>query len=268
MKIKRFVCNAFQENCYVVSDGSRCVIIDPGFDPGQAGPAPGANAKTGAFAGEPFFGETVKDAGGAGELDGLYSYLDAEGLRPEAILLTHSHWDHILGVPALVERFGIPVISATTSLQTPEGLVSCLEGGEPGVQTPEGLVSCLEGSKPGVQTPERPISCLEGENEAWGFKVIATPGHTPDSVCYYNETEHILFTGDTLFAGSIGRTDLPGGDYDSEIRSIMEKLIFLPGETEIYPGHGPASTIARERAENPFLEPFNEREEIFPDEEK
>ena len=250
MKIKKFVCNAFQENCYVVSDGSRCVIIDPGFDPGQAGQAPGANAKTGAFAGEPFFGETVKDAGGAGELDGLYSYLETEGLTPEAILLTHSHWDHILGVPALVERFGIPVISATTSLQTPEG-----------------LVSCLEGSKPGVQTPGGSISCLEGENEAWGFKVIATPGHTPDSVCYYNETEHILFTGDTLFAGSIGRTDLPGGDYDSEIRSIMEKLIFLPGETEIYPGHGPASIIARERAENPFLEPFNEREEIFPDEE-
>lgn len=222
MKIKRFVCNAFQENCYVVSDGSRCVIIDPGFDPGQAGPAPGANAKTGAFAGEPFFGETVKDAGGAGELDGLYSYLEAEGLTPEAILLTHSHWDHTLGVPALVERFGIPVKSAQA----------------------------------------------ETGAALYGFKVIATPGHTPDSVCYYNETEHILFTGDTLFAGSIGRTDLPGGDYDAEIRSIMEKLIFLPGETEIYPGHGPTSTIARERAENPFLEPFNEREEIFPDEEK
>ena len=226
MKIKRFVCNAFQENCYVVSDGSRCVIIDPGFDPGQAGDG--------------------------SELDGLYGYLEAEGLTPEAILLTHSHWDHTLGVPALVERFGIPVFSATTSLQTPGKPVSCLEGGEPGVQTPGG-----------------PISCLEGDgDEVRGFKVIATPGHTPDSVCYYNEAEHILFTGDTLFAGSIGRTDLPGGDYDAEIRSIMEKLIFLPGETEIYPGHGPASTIARERAENPFLEPFNEREEIFPDEEK
>ena len=251
MKIKRFVCNAFQENCYVVSDGSRCVIIDPGFDPefdpGQAGdgslrvapqPVPGkCSGSRSCLAGS--------------ELDGLYSYLDAEGLTLEAILLTHSHWDHILGVPALVERFGIPVFSAATSLQTPERPVSCLEGGKPGVQTPGG-----------------PISCLEGENEAWGFKVIATPGHTPDSVCYYNETEHILFTGDTLFAGSIGRTDLPGGDYDSEIRSIMEKLIFLPGETDIYPGHGPASTIARERAENPFLEPFNEREEIFPDEEK
>ena len=191
MKIKRFVCNAFQENCYVVSDGSRCVIIDPGFDPGQAGDG--------------------------SELDGLYSYLEAEGLTPEAILLTHSHWDHTLGVPALVERFGIPV---------------------------------------------KPAQAETGA-ALYGFKVIDTPGHTPDSVCYYNEAEHILFTGDTLFAGSIGRTDLPGGDYDSEIRSIMEKLIFLPGETEIYPGHGPSSTIARERTDNPFLEPFNEREELF-----
>lgn len=184
MKIKKFVCNAFQENCYVVSDGGRCIIIDPGFDAG---------------------------------LDGLYSYLEAEGLTPEAILLTHSHWDHTLGVPALVERFGIPV---------------------------------------------KPAQAETGA-ALYGFKVIDTPGHTPDSVCYYNEAEHILFTGDTLFAGSIGRTDLPGGDYDSEIRSIMEKLIFLPGETEIYPGHGPSSTIARERTDNPFLEPFNEREELF-----
>ena len=94
------------------------------------------------------------------------------------------------------------------------------------------------------------------------FQIIKTPGHTPDSVCFYNAEEHIMFTGDTLFAGTIGRTDLPGGDYDSEIRSIMEKLIFLPGETVIYPGHGPESTIARERVQNPFLEPFNEREEL------
>ena len=188
MKIKRFVCNAFQENAYVVSRGASCIIIDPGF----AGDGNGA----------------------AGELDGLYEYLEAEGIRPEAILLTHTHWDHTLGVAPLVEKFGIPVIS-----NPPDG------------------------------------------STALGFKVISTPGHTPDSVCYYDAAEHVLFTGDTLFAGTIGRTDLPGGNYDDEIRSIMEKLIFLPGETDIYPGHGPASTIARERTENPFLEPFNEPEE-------
>jgi glyoxylase-like metal-dependent hydrolase (beta-lactamase superfamily II) len=222
MKIKRFVCNAFQENCYVVSDGNRCVIIDPGF----------ANAKPGAFPAEPFLGEDGNDAGGAGELDALYRYLDAEGLQPEAILLTHSHWDHTLGVAALVERFGIPVKAAQ--------------------------------AKTGA-FPAEPFFGEDGNDAGgalYGFAVIETPGHTPDSVCYYNESEHVLFTGDTLFAGSIGRTDLPGGDYDAEIRSIMEKLIFLPGETDIYPGHGPSSTIARERMSNPFLEPFNEREEL------
>ena len=237
MKIKKFVCNALQENAYVVSSGDSCVIIDPGF----------ATAETGAFPGEPFFGEHGNDAGAAGELGALYKYLDSKGLTPEAILLTHSHSDHTLGVAPLVEKFGIPVYSASGSFQTPTDAFSCLR--------PAGE---------GEQTPEKAISCLQVEDEGFvaGFKVIATPGHTPDSVCYYNEEEHILFTGDTLFAGTIGRTDLPGGDYDREIVSIMEKLIFLPGETDIYPGHGPASTIARERRENPFLEPFNEREEM------
>ncbi len=237
MKIKKFVCNALQENAYVVSSGDSCVIIDPGF----------ATAETGAFPGEPFFGEHGNDAGAAGELSGLYKYLDSEGLTPEAILLTHSHSDHTLGVAPLVEKFGIPVYSASGSFQTPTDAFSCLRPAGEGVQTPEKAISCLQ---------------VEDEGSVAGFKVIATPGHTPDSVCYYSEAEHVLFTGDTLFAGTIGRTDLPGGDYDREIVSIMEKLIFLPGETDIYPGHGPASTIARERRENPFLEPFNEREEM------
>jgi len=94
------------------------------------------------------------------------------------------------------------------------------------------------------------------------FEVIATPGHTPGSVCYYERENGILLTGDTLFAGSIGRTDLEGGDYDKEIVSIMEKLIWLDAGVKILPGHGPDSTIAKERSTNPFLEPFNEKEEI------
>ena len=91
---------------------------------------------------------------------------------------------------------------------------------------------------------------------AW--KVIHTPGHTPGGVCYYSADNKLLLSGDTLFAGSIGRTDLKGGDYDQLMASIKEKLLNLPGETDVIPGHGQPTTIAREGMSNPFLEPFNE----------
>ena len=93
------------------------------------------------------------------------------------------------------------------------------------------------------------------------LEVIATPGHTPGCVCYLEREQGVLFTGDTLFAGSIGRTDFPYSDYDDEIRSILEKLLPLEADVTLLPGHGPASTIGDERTHNPFLEPFNEPEE-------
>ena len=91
---------------------------------------------------------------------------------------------------------------------------------------------------------------------AW--TVIHTPGHTPGSVCYYSARNNLLLSGDTLFAGSIGRTDYYGGDYDVLMASIKEKLLNLPGETDVIPGHGQPTSIAREGMYNPFLEPFNE----------
>ena len=205
MKIRRFVCNAFQENAYVVSDGAECIIIDPGFTDSEAG--------------------------------AVFDYISSEGLVPSAVLLTHRHPDHILGLDSFLGKYDVPVLPAAAQTGAfPAEPFSGEDGNDSGAAAGTGL--------------------------AGRFQIIKTPGHTPDSVCFYNEQEHIMFTGDTLFAGTIGRTDLPGGDYDSEIRSIMEKLIFLPGETTIYPGHGPESTIARERVQNPFLEPFNEREEL------
>ena len=90
------------------------------------------------------------------------------------------------------------------------------------------------------------------------WKIITTPGHSPGSVCWYCESEKILFSGDSLFAGAIGRSDLYGGDYDSEIKSLMEKIITLDGDTKVYPGHGESTDISTERTSNPFLQPFNE----------
>ena len=90
------------------------------------------------------------------------------------------------------------------------------------------------------------------------FEVIETPGHTPCGVCYQERENKYMLSGDTLFAGAIGRTDHPGGDYDAIIKSILEKLVVLDGEIEVVPGHGPTSSIAEEGMTNPFLMPFNE----------
>ena len=88
--------------------------------------------------------------------------------------------------------------------------------------------------------------------------MLETPGHTPGGVCYLERTEKMLFSGDTLFAGSIGRTDHPGGDYDLMMKSIWEKIMCLDGDISVIPGHGPETDIATERMTNPFLLPFNE----------
>ena len=90
------------------------------------------------------------------------------------------------------------------------------------------------------------------------LQVIATPGHTPGGVCWYGEKDGVLFSGDTLFAGAIGRTDNAWGDYDKMIVAIMDKLMGLDGHVSVLPGHGPESSIAYERTHNPFLQPFNE----------
>lgn len=219
IKIKRFICNYLQESSYVAWGKGGCVIVDPGFQD-------------------------------TGEFDGLYAFLGENGLSPDAILLTHGHFDHILGVKELIARFGIPVY--LNPADAPVLAIASIYGFALHAPKTDASFSYL---------PARDGDILRFKGLE--FKVIGTPGHTPGCVCYLDGSSGVMFTGDTLFAGSIGRTDLQYGDYDSEIRSIMEKLIFLPGETEIYPGHGPSSTIARERMENPFLEPFNEREELF-----
>jgi hydroxyacylglutathione hydrolase len=85
------------------------------------------------------------------------------------------------------------------------------------------------------------------------LKVIHVPGHSPGSVCFYEEQSKILITGDVLFNGSIGRTDLPGGNYDVLISGIISKLLVLPNDVDVFPGHGPATTIGDEKARNPFL---------------
>lgn len=177
-----------------------------------------------------------------------FSFIAGKGLKPAAILLTHGHFDHIYGVAEAAETFGIPV------WMSPED-TRLLHYGE--------RMAVLMGLRaPRTGFPRNDVS--DGDIVRAGsmsFKAITTPGHSPGGVCWYDQEDGVMFTGDTLFAGTIGRSDLEGGDYDVLIVSVMEKLMGLPGETEIYPGHGPSSSISRERTSNPFLEPFNEPEE-------
>lgn len=188
------------------------------------------------------------------EADELFSFLEDEGLVPTAILVTHAHADHIYGTQELQSRyFGIPVYMNSLEMQNLDASVN--------------LVTKLGLNPP--RTDFKTTDIRDGDvicEAGMKYKVIETPGHSPGGVCFLEEEERIMFTGDTLFAGTIGRTDFLYSDYDQEISSIMEKLITLPGDIRIYPGHGGESTIGWERMNNPMLEPFNEaEEELDPD---
>ncbi len=173
----------------------------------------------------------------------LSAFLREQGLTPVVLLNTHLHIDHILGNRFVKERFGL----LSRAAKEDEYLLACVPEhavrfGMKGVSAPPALGSYLK----------------EGDMVAFGhteLRVIATPGHTPGGLCFYHEAEHLLLSGDTLFAGSIGRTDLPGGDTAQLLDSIRAKLFVLDEKTRVIPGHGPTTTIGREKSSNPFVRP-------------
>ena len=184
------------------------------------------------------------------EFGRLKEFIAAEGLKPKAVWLTHGHFDHVHGVLRVVEEYSVPV------LMSPEDKI-VLDNNQNAVRD-FGLTAPDSSMIKTVDIKDGDVlDTLEGAP----FKVITTPGHTPGCVCYYCETDKVLLSGDTLFAGTIGRTDHLGGDYDREIISVMDKLMGLPGDVDVLPGHGHRTTIADERTHNPFLQPFNEPEE-------
>jgi len=159
-------------------------------------------------------------------------------VTPVAILLTHGHFDHILAVKDICRAFPCTVYAGREEerlLQDPSLNLSGSIGTE---QT---------GIEADVLVKDNDVISLIG----FEWKVLETPGHTAGSVCYYVESERVLISGDTLFANSLGRTDLPTGDERAIVQSITEKLLTLPEDTMVYPGHGEVTTIRHEKQYNP-----------------
>ena len=170
----------------------------------------------------------------------LIDKIKERALKPAAVLLTHGHFDHAWAAKEVAEEFSVPVYAEEHEKETllsPE-INLC------GMMGQRGVVFHAD-----VYVKDEDTLDLAG----FSVKVLHTPGHTKGGCCYYIEKEQALFSGDTLFCQSVGRTDFPGGSASVLIRPTEEKLLPLPGQTKVYPGHNETTTIGYERQYNPFL---------------
>jgi glyoxylase-like metal-dependent hydrolase (beta-lactamase superfamily II) len=205
MEYKKFVTGSIETNTYVIPDaaGGACLIIDPADD----------------------CGEVIK-------------YLRKRSMRPVAILVTHGHFDHIMGITEILNEYE-------------DAQVYIHDNDKERLYNPKLNGSVLTGREFSLTKNILPIS--EGAMRAgeFGFKALHTPGHTQGGCVFL--FDDVCFCGDTIFAGSVGRTDLPGGDFDQLITSIKEKILTLPPETVLCPGHGGRTTVGREMSHNRYL---------------
>jgi hydroxyacylglutathione hydrolase len=216
MFVERVVVGPYQTNCYILGqdETSSCWIIDPGNDP-----------------------------------EAIISCIKKHQVNPVAVLLTHTHWDHITALPAI--RKAYPEVEILVGREDANFL-----GKNAYRHFSETITdrTFLDAYKEQLQLLPEPTTLLDDGQmlDDCHMRVIHTPGHTPGGVCFFHEKGAFLFSGDTLFAGGIGRTDLYGGSY-TEIIASLKKLMELPGETRVLPGHGPSTTIAEEQANNPYV---------------
>lgn len=178
-----------------------------------------------------------------GDPEEIISVVDDEKLKPVVLINTHGHIDHIAANRAIKERYDIPLLihrEDSASLTDPGLNLSAMGFGQ-------------------LDSPPSDRELQDGDEIPVGeimLKVISTPGHTPGGICLLisrSDQPDVIITGDTLFAGGVGRTDFPGGSWDLLMESIRNRLLSFPDETIILPGHGPHSTIGEERKSNPFL---------------
>lgn len=213
MKIEQFVTRLFGENIYVLYDPASREAAV--IDPGMMEPE---------------------------EVRAVDAFIEGEGLHLTAVLNTHLHVDHCIGDNHLARKYSAPIMASEADAP----LGRNLDAQARMFHLPLGPVEALDAYRPlrdGDTVTVGPVS----------LEVIAVPGHSPGGLALYDAADGIVFTGDSLFAGSIGRTDLAGGDHAALLDAVKRRLLTLPSETRVLPGHGPSTTIARERATNPFL---------------
>ncbi len=209
MHVQKFTFNPFQENTYVLHAEGEGIIVDPG----------------------------CSDQNEQRELEG---WLEANGVLPVRLLLTHAHIDHVMGCAWLEERYGLKPELHRKDL--------------PIMQAAE-MQGAMFGLR--IDPPPAPARFIEaGEVISLGdehLDVLFVPGHAPGHIAFYNPKQRFILSGDVLFHRSIGRTDLPGGDMDTLLESIRTQLYPLGDDITVYCGHGPETTIGEERRGNPFV---------------
>jgi hydroxyacylglutathione hydrolase len=220
--VERVVVGAWKTNCYIYSSTKKeCIIIDPGGDEAE-----------------------------------IATRVDVLNMVPVGIALTHGHVDHVAALARLVENYGRRGYTLPVAICPADRRFLGTGGMETHRESLE-VLGLDEMSFFGVDPAELPkanVRLRDGEQVFnMDIVVLETPGHTPGSVCFYAEKEGILFSGDTLFFDGVGRTDLPGGS-DRKLReSIQKKIAVLPPETRVFPGHGPFTTVEREKRGNLFF---------------
>ena len=206
MRMARMTVGALATNCYIVSDETtgRAFIVDPG-----------------------------------GDAKRIMDIVEELHLKVEAILLTHGHFDHMMAVDQLREKFGCKVYLSKEEEEL--------------IKDPQQNVSAMFGRPIATSADEFVEDGQQLQIAGFQIEVLATPGLTKGGVCYYLKEQEIAFSGDTIFEGSVGRSDFPGGSASELIRSIKDKLCVLPDDTQLFPGHGDSTVVSYEKQYNPFL---------------
>ena len=206
MKVEKFVTGIISTNCYLVinEDTKQAVVIDPAACPSY-----------------------------------LMSHIKSEGLKIEAILLTHGHFDHIMGIDGFLSEFDVPVYVHEEDTDAME---------DPVLNQSSTYTSGYTFGKARYLRDRQTL-----ELAGYTFQVIHTPGHTKGGCCYYVASEGVLFSGDTLFQNSVGRTDFVNSSTSDLVHSVREKLFLLPDDTMVYPGHMGETKIGHEKKYNPYV---------------